>query len=493
MYSKIRNLSFILALTLTTTTVTADESILFNGKNLDGWTWQMKKDEENPQPVEKAWLVRDGLLISTGACQGVLVHKTSFEDYELTLEYRSMQRNAGLVVSGTGSVLVHTAADQPGSFRYPKSIEVPLFTDTGSVYFRDVEPFSKKKWAFRASDIRDDFEKDMEEWNHVKIICRGNQLTVLLNGSPINHVEGLNRKQGAVALTSSRGSIQAPAFYRNIKVTPLPAEITAEEKAATTKLAALIAKAAKEDADREAARKAEMAAEERREKVRAEGFARLWANIEVQKDLEFSDDARKLPFPTDTRDLQFDATFGDIELSSGKSMSELSKFYRTEMARRGWNEVEKDRDEESIEVTFKHGNAQVELELDQEDDGTDVSLDCRGLSFKGTNDPAALAALGLPQPQAYLVLQKTFTLPGDAHDLEYESGNRCLFKTGVKLQQAYDQLTGQLRSQGFQETRRPIISDNRRYSEFAKGGTEISVNMFVHGAGSRAVLSYEGR
>ncbi len=169
----------------------------------------------------------------------------------------------------------------------------------------------------------------------------------------------------------------------------------------------------------------------------------------------------------------------------------LAKFYRTEMARRGWQEVEKERDEDSIEVTFKHGEAQVELSLDQDSDGVDVSLDCRGLSFAGTNDPAGLVALGLPQPRSYVFLQQEFDLPADIRDLQFDSGNRCLFKSGLGLQEAFDLLTRQLRTKGYRETRRPIVSKDRRYTEFAKGRVEVSVNVFSHEGGSRAVLTYE--
>ncbi|MCA9235939.1 MAG: hypothetical protein KDA44_10740 [Planctomycetales bacterium] len=97
----------------------------------------------------------------------------------------------------------------------------------------------------------------------------------------------------------------------------------------------------------------------------------------------------------------------------------------------------------------------------------------------------------MPQPKAYLVLQSEFQLPEGYQDQEYDLGKRRLFKSTLKLPQLYEFLTQQLRKKGYREARKPIISGDRRYSEFAKGGVEISVNAFSHEIGSRVILTYE--
>jgi hypothetical protein len=465
----------------------AQDTVLFNGKNLDGWTFAVRSDEKNPKPVEEVWVVKQGLLISTGACNGFLRHKGEFENYVLTLDWRSMQLNRnGVAISGSGSVFVH-ATEEMGSFRYPKSVEVQIFNDPGSVYFRDVDPFAKQEWAFRAPDFADEAEKEMGEWNQLKLICRGNRLTVFLNGTPVNQVDGLNRAKGSIALQSQRSTFSAPSYYRNIRVSPLTAAATQDEKTATAHLARFKALTAQ----KEAAEKARQLEKELQEKQRAAELAKASAPLDVRQEIEFTTDARKLPFPKDARQLQFDATFGDIELVSGSSLAALTKFYRTEMARRGWQEAESKLDNDSVEITFKHGEAQVELDLDQRSDGVRVSMDSRGLSFAGTNDPLGLAALGLPQPQAYVFLQREIKLPAGVRDLEFDGGDRCLFKSDLKLPQAFDQITGQLRAKAYREIRKPILASDRRYTEFAKGKIEISVNIFSHEGGSRAILTYK--
>ena len=99
--------------------------------------------------------------------------------------------------------------------------------------------------------------------------------------------------------------------------------------------------------------------------------------------------------------------------------------------------------------------------------------------------------MGVPQPQEYLVLQSEFALPDNYRDQEYDMGERRLFKSTMKLPELYEFLTQQLRKKGYRETRRPIISDNRQYSVFAKGRMKLSVNAFAHEIGSRVVLTCE--
>jgi hypothetical protein len=501
----------------------ATETVLFNGKDLKGWTFKPGYDDKdandatsksttkapaattenntnkntNKNKSAKAaanssdppWVIQQGLLINTASAEGFLIHEGQFENYVLTFDWRSMQlKGPGLAVSGSGSLFIH-ASDEMGSFRCPKSVEVGIFNDPGSVYFRDVEPFAKQKWAFRAPDFADEVEKEMGEWNQMKVIANGNRLTVFLNGTPVNQVEGLNLTKGAIAIRSGRGTIRAPSYYHNIKLASLSAASAQDEKNATAYLAKRNALAAQKDAAEAAARRDK----ELQEKSRAEKFAKESAPLNVRQEIEFTTDVRKLPFPADARDLEFEATFGDVKLASNSSLANLAKFYRTEMAKRGWQEAEQKLDGDSAELTFKHGDAEVELTLDQGSKGVEVRIDTTGLSFEGTNDPAKLIALGVPQPRAYVFLQKEIKLPAGVRDLEYDSGNRCLFKSDLQLQQLFDQVSSQLRAKQFRETRRPIVTADRRYTEFASGRVQVSVNIFADGRGSRAVLTYEER
>ena len=220
-------------------------------------------------------------------------------------------------------------------------------------------------------------------------------------------------------------------------------------------------------------------------------LAKEWSDVQVSQDVDFKADVRRLPYLSNAREIEFQVAFGEVEFVSPSSLAALSKFYSTEMARRGWKVTDTEVEEDEVTVTFQHGEAEVELNLDKSSDGVDVSLDCEGLSFEGTDDPASLVKMGVPQPNAYLVLQREVKLPKSYRDQEYDMGKRRLFKSTMTLPELYEFLTQQLRQKGYRETRRPIISGDRRYSEFAKGGVEISVNAFAHEIGSRVVLTFE--
>jgi len=207
----------------------------------------------------------------------------------------------------------------------------------------------------------------------------------------------------------------------------------------------------------------------------------------------FSKQAKALPFPPDAREVEFDATFGDIEFTSRSSLASLAAFFRREMQKRGWDEDASAavQDKDSVEMTFKHGNAQVVIELDQRSDGrVDVSMDCEGLDFKGADDPAGLLAAGVPQPRSYLYLQKEVPRPGAVRELEYQ-GDGCQFKSPMALQAAFDYYLKTLKGLGWRESRRPIITGDRRYTEFKRGPITLSVNIFSHEVGSRIILGYE--
>ena len=208
---------------------------------------------------------------------------------------------------------------------------------------------------------------------------------------------------------------------------------------------------------------------------------------------EFSPLASDLPIAPDALGLEFDLTFDDVEYLSQSSLATLADFYRREMTERGWQENldELDIDDDSIDLVFNHDDASVELNLYQRSDGeVTVSMDCEELDFTGTNDPAALKAAGISQPYSYLYLQKNIQLPEQFIDLEYERDRIC-FKTRMPLQECFDHYSTMIKQLGYRESRKPIIDDDRRYTEFKQGSAEISINIFTHDYGTRLLIGYE--
>lgn len=475
----------VLFLVVFSVSASAEDTVLFNGKDLDGWSYHQNDKPE--VELSDAWVVQNGLLVCTGASRSFLMHKGEFEDYVLTLEWRAKRVENGVTVGAASSVYIH-AIDEPGAFSAPKSIEISINNDIGAVYFRDVKPSTDpKKWAFRAPKLPKKVDKDLGEWNRLKLISRGKRLTVIVNGVVVNQIDGLNRTKGAIAIKSLPGFFKAPTYYRDIRVQPVSDVHLKDEKKATQQLARFKAEVAK----KEAAEKAMRYEEKRKKQMKQKALAKGWVDVDIAQEIDFKADAFHLPFPADAQKLEFDAKFKDISFTCPSTLAKLTRFYQIEMAKRGWKVAEKEIEEDSIDVTFKNGKAEVELSLNERSKGIKVDMDCKGLSFKGSNDPAALAALGIAQPKGHLFLQKEIQLPENIQSLKYDGDDRCTFKSRLDLQKAFDYFGQQLRNKGYRETRRPIVSKKRRYTEFAKDGIEISVNVFTDAVGSRIILEYD--
>lgn len=206
----------------------------------------------------------------------------------------------------------------------------------------------------------------------------------------------------------------------------------------------------------------------------------------------FSPKAEALPFPPDACEVEFDATFDDIEFTSQSSLAALADFYLRELTKRGWTEDESEReiDEDSVEMTFNHDDAHVVVELDGDDEEVSVSFDCEGIDFSKASDPTNLIEAGVPQPRAYVYLQKQVPRPTEIQDIQYERDS-VLFKSTLSFTELFDFYMKELKSKGWRESRRPIMTADRRYTEFQRGGEKLSVNVFAHEIGSRIILTYE--
>lgn len=471
----------------------AEEIPLFNGKDLDGWTLDAGSQTDGKQiKKEDLYLVQDGVLICPSGFSAVtLRHEGVFEaEYVLSLEWRW-----GPNIASGSDIVIHSA-DEKDEVGRRKEIHVSLSVDDagGIVYKGTPSRFDTR----RDRQTDEELEKDLGEWNQMQIICREKMITVVVNGQPVNQVTDAPLSKGAIGL----GIAPVPIFYRNVKVIrPLGPEYVQAEEAAQP-LAAAWAKIEARKKAEELKREQARLAEEQREKERKQRrMAERESAIQSLRDAVASDqaeevaaklNAKALPYPSDARDLKFNATFGMIDFKSGSSLKALAAFYLREMAKRGWieDESEASMKEDSVELTFRAASGKFELELDQSSDYVDVSIDTDGVDFDGTNDPASLAALGIPQPRKALLLQKEVAIPADVQRLSFDDDS-CMFYSTMKLEQAFAHFGDLIRKKDYQESRRPILSSSRNYTEFKRGEIELSVNIFTDPVGTRIVLEYD--
>jgi hypothetical protein len=187
---------------------------LFNGKDLEGWG-------VNEGGNLKVWGAEKGVLYVNGSGGGWLMTKKEYGDFELRLEFK-------LPEAGNSGVALRCGLK--GNPHSEAGMEIQLLDDewhkknykglkntqlTGSIY--DLVPPSKEAL------------KPIGEWNKMRIIAKGTQITVELNGEKIvdanlndhkdkekNH-KGMFNNKGHLGLQSHDGRVE----FRNLYVKEL--------------------------------------------------------------------------------------------------------------------------------------------------------------------------------------------------------------------------------------------------------------------------------
>ena len=134
---------------------------LFNGKNLDGWV---------VYGTEK-WYVEDGLLISESGPDkgyGYLGTEETYDDFDITLEFKQE-------ANGNSGVFIRSTVD--GTKVSGWQVEVaPPGSDTGGIY----ESYGRG-WLIKPDPEKDKYLK-FGEWNKMRIVVKGDNVTSYLNG-----------------------------------------------------------------------------------------------------------------------------------------------------------------------------------------------------------------------------------------------------------------------------------------------------------------------
>ena len=199
---------------------------LFNGTDLSGWHADVPEMDNNPN-VKSPFLVRDGQLISMGKPGGHLITDAVYENYVLDVEYRFVN------TPGNCGVLVHASAPRVLYSMFPKSMEVQMMHENAGDFWcigedikvKDMEKYRgpKENWGVvegkerRIKNLTDGAEKPLGEWNHMKIICRGNTITVWVNDILQNEGFDCTASKGQIALQAEGAEVA----FRKIWLTKL--------------------------------------------------------------------------------------------------------------------------------------------------------------------------------------------------------------------------------------------------------------------------------
>jgi hypothetical protein len=206
----------------------AEPSLLFNGKDLAGWTVDVPEADQKPD-LEPSFIVRDGLLVSLGKPLGHLVTEKEFSNYRLVVEYRFPK------AGGNCGVLVHASKPRALYDMFPQSIEVQMMSGHAGDFWciqENIEvPDMKKRRpakegqkfggglqdARRILNLTDDSEKPLGEWNTMVITCKGDTIAVEVNGTEVNRGSKATASKGKIALQAEGTEVE----FRKVELEPL--------------------------------------------------------------------------------------------------------------------------------------------------------------------------------------------------------------------------------------------------------------------------------
>jgi len=219
-----RRITLLLLFVLVSFFVQSQTIALFNGENLDGWHIDVP-DLEADSSLRVPFIIREGLLVSLGTPEGHLITDAKYDNYTLEIDYRFAGQ------PGNCGILVHASTPRALYDMFPKAIEVQLMSGNGGDFWCIQENIEvddmvsrrgpKELWGVngdkkrRIVNLTDDSEKPLGEWNHIKITCDNNKVTVWLNGDLVNDGYNATVSSGQIALQAEGAEVEFKNVFLN--------------------------------------------------------------------------------------------------------------------------------------------------------------------------------------------------------------------------------------------------------------------------------------
>lgn len=184
---------------------------LFNGKDLDGWKFQLGKEgTEN----EGTFRIEDGLLICNGRPAGYMYTRKSYRNYTLRFEF-AFKRPEGLEddskFGGNSGCLIHIGEKNALGI-WPRSIEVQgMHRQLGLIL---PIPRNLKCELTFDKESRDRVIKPVGEFNAMEIQVNAGDMVISLNGNVVSTVSDCELTEGPIGLQSEG----AETHWKNIHI-----------------------------------------------------------------------------------------------------------------------------------------------------------------------------------------------------------------------------------------------------------------------------------
>lgn len=148
--------------------------LLFNGKNLDGWT-SVGKDN----PPSSGWQVENGVLSTVkteGRGGGDIITKEEFSDFELSLDFKISK-------GGNSGIKYFFTRYEAGGWL---GLEYQILDNTNHPDAKMGRDGNRlQATLYDMFPLEYDQENLVEQWNHARIIAKGSKVTHYLNGKKV--------------------------------------------------------------------------------------------------------------------------------------------------------------------------------------------------------------------------------------------------------------------------------------------------------------------
>lgn len=200
-------LLFIFSFSLLTGSVFSQEGeILFNGEDLSGWT----------KHGTEYWYVENGELVCESGPEekyGYLSTNKPYKNFILDLDFK-------LEANGNSGVFIrsHVGGEDRTTIRGWQVEVAPPNLHTGGIYESTV---GGRGWIIKP-DPEDENNLNPDDWNHMRIEARGDEITTWLNGKQMVELEDdkIGAGRGSIALQiHSGGGIKVR--WKNIHIQEL--------------------------------------------------------------------------------------------------------------------------------------------------------------------------------------------------------------------------------------------------------------------------------
>ena len=161
--------------------------------------------------VDTVWSIKDNLIYCSGVPTGYLRTENDYSDYKLFLEWRWPSE------VGNSGVLLHTST--PDTV-WPISIEAQIKSShAGDFYLMGGAEIAEQinKDSKLVAKKKDSSENAPGEWNKYEIICKGNTITLTVNGVLQNEATNTSESSGKICFQSEGKPIE----FRNIYIEPI--------------------------------------------------------------------------------------------------------------------------------------------------------------------------------------------------------------------------------------------------------------------------------